>query len=144
MDHDRGRDGGKRECLPPYHRDPDQEYDPDASVNPNPNCCTLCTGDTTNNVFFVPRAPGYPGKCMLDEMTFEQVSLTIQRVPGAKEDLMRITDDPLLLAMARNSQLVVDPIDEDEQMRKRLHRNSLPYYTVFAGNTDGSPNGRLR
>ena len=113
------------------------EYDPDDPVNPNPNSCTLCTGDTSNNVFFTPRAPGYPGRCVLDELSYEQVARTIMKVPGAKEDLMRITDDPRLLTLARESRLIEDPIDEDERMRKKLHENSLPFYTVFRGSMGG-------
>lgn len=129
----------------PCNQDPcDQvtrQHDPDDPVNPNPNCCTLCTGDTSNNMFFVPRAPGYPGRCVLDELTYEQVELILLRHPDAKADLLRITSDPTLVAMARNSRLVEDPIEENEAMRKRLHANSLPFYTVMRGNSDGTPNG---
>lgn len=122
----------------PCRRDPNQEYEPDTLANPDPTRCTLCTGDTTNNVFFAPRAPGYPGRCLLDELTYEQISLTLQKVPKAKADLERITDDQILLKMARDSKLVESPLDEDERMRKRLHENSLPFYTVLKGNIDGS------
>lgn len=124
--------------ITPCRRDPDQEYDPEAGVNPDPNNCTLCTGDTSDNMFFVPRAPGYPPKCVLDELTYSQVLILLQRVPRAKPDLMRITDDPILLRMARESRLVEDPIEENERMRKKLHANSLPMYTVLKGNIDGS------
>jgi hypothetical protein len=120
------------------HRDPNQEYDPDAGVNPDPNNCTLCTGDTSDNIFFVPRAPGYPPKCVLDELTYSQVWILLQRVPKAKSDLLRITDDPILVRMAESSKLVESPHDEDERMRKKLHENSLPMYTVLKGNIDGS------
>lgn len=119
-------------------RDPDQEYDPDTLANPNPNQCTLCTGDVSDNIFFVPRATGYQGRCMLDEMTYDQISLTLSKVPKAKEDLIRITDDQILLRMARTSRLKESPLDEDEKMRKKLHENSLPFYTVLGGNVDGS------
>lgn len=123
----------------PCRRDPNDQYDPGLRVNPDPNNCTLCTGNTSNNIFYVPRAPGYPWRCVLDELTYEQVSLVLQRVPGAKEDLMRITDDPILLALARDSRLVGSDLDESEQVRKRLHENSLPMYTVLKGNFDGTP-----
>lgn len=120
--------------LIPYERDPDFEYDPEQPVNPNPNFLTLCTGDRKDNVFYEPGQPGYPGRRVLDELTFEQVYLVLLRVPKAKADLMRITDDPSLLAMARESRIAEDPIDEDEKIRKRLTANSLPMYTVFKGN----------
>lgn len=122
----------------PCRRDPNEEYGPNTRVNPDATKCTLCTGDKTNNIFYVPRAAGYPWRCVLDELTYEQVASVIQRVPGAKEDLMRITDDPILLAMARDLELVESPIEENERMRKRLHANSLPMYTVLKGNIDGS------
>lgn len=124
--------------TPDCRRDPDKEYNPDDAVNPNPNQCTLCTGDTSNNMFFVPRAPGYPWRCVLDEMTYDQVSYVLERIPGAKEDLIRITDDPILLKMARDSELIESPIDDNERVRKRLNSNSLPMYTVLRGNIDGS------
>lgn len=127
----------------PCHDDPCHEklpeFGPDDPVNPDPTQCTLCTGDTSNNVFFSSRAPGFPGRCVLDEMTYEQVSMVIQRVPGAKEDLMRITDDPLLLKLASESCLVESPLDENERVQKRINANTLPMYTVLCGNIDGTP-----
>jgi len=129
-------------CLPPCRRDPEKEYDPNLPVNPDPNHCTLCTGDKTDNIFYQPGAPGSHGRCILDELTYEQVYLVLERTPKAKKDLLRITDDPILIAMANDSRVVEDPIDEDERMRKRLHRNSLPLYSsVLNGNFDGTPNG---
>jgi hypothetical protein len=95
--------GAPNNCMPPCRRDPNQEYTPETLVNPDAAHCTLCTGDTSNNIFFVPRAPGFPGRCVLDELTFEQVESVLQRVPCAKKDLMRITDDPILLAMAQTA-----------------------------------------
>lgn len=121
--------------------DPLKEYDPDSPVNPRPNECTLCTGDTKDNIFCVPRAPGYPPRCILDEMTWDQVYEVLRMVPKAKGDLMRITCDPALLTLARDTELVESPFDESEKVQKRLDANSLPMYTLFNGNFDGTPNG---
>jgi hypothetical protein len=125
--------------VTPCRNDPNKEYGPEDPVNPDPAHCTLATGDTTNNIFFVPRAPGYPPRCVLDELTYEQVAIILQRVPCAKADLMRITDDQILLEMARDSRLIESPLDEDERMRKKMHENTLPIYTVLNGNFDGTP-----
>jgi len=106
------------------------------SCNPTPEC-TLCTGDKTDNIFFVPRAPGYPGRCILDEMTYEQVYEVLRRVPKAKADLIRITSDPTLLQLAQTTQLVQCPQIEADRVQRRLNRNTLPFYTLFRGNIGG-------
>jgi hypothetical protein len=126
----------------PEDCDVTRQHGPDDPVNPNPGQCTLCTGDTRDNIFFTPRAPGFAGRCILDEMTYEQVELVLLRSPRAKGDLLRITSNPTLVTMARNSRLVENPADDNENMRKRLHANSLPFYTLFKGNQDGTPTGR--
>jgi len=113
-------------------------FDLSNAVNPDKNCCTVCTGDTTCNMFFQDRAAGFPGRCILDEMTYEQVQCILIRNPRAKYDLLRITDDPILLAMARDSKLLESPQADGERAAKKLNANSIPYYTLFKGNTDGT------
>src|SRR5574343_1539119 len=61
------------------------------AVNLNPSECTVMDGDTRNNIWYEPSAPGFPGKCKLDLMTYEQVYAVLVRVPCAKADLLRIT-----------------------------------------------------
>lgn len=107
-----------------------------AACNPNPRC-TLCTKDKINNIFCVPRAPGYPPRCILDEMTYEQVYEVLQRVPGAKRDLIKITDDPILLKLAETTRLRTPPQDAADRLQKKMNANSLPFYTVMRGNFDG-------
>mgnify|MGYP006347563247 FL=1 len=100
-------------------------------VNPNKNCCTTCSGDRTNNVWFV------NGKCKLDELTYEQVWTVLLRNPDAKKDLQRITLDPTLLTLAANTRLVEPDQEDDQRLADRLHANSLPFYTLFRGRLDG-------
>lgn len=108
-------------------------------VNINPNGCTVCGGDTSNNIWYQPGPPGHPGKCKLDLMTYEQVYKVLQRVPIAKRDLLRITTDQILIRLANTTAIIV-PIQEDDRIaQKRLLANSLPYYTVLRGNVDGTP-----
>jgi len=109
----------------------------DEDVNPNKNCCTVCTGDRTNNIWYV------NGKCKLDELTYEQVWMVLLRSPDAKRDLQRITSDPVLLTLANNTQLITDEIEDDRQAAKRIDGKGLPYYQLFRGNIDGSVIGFL-
>ena len=110
-------------------------------VNKHKNRCTMCTGDTANNIWFVPRAVGYPGRCILDELTYDDVYRVLLKNPNAAKDLARVTDNPKLLSLAREVKPLVDPLDDDKIMANRLHANSLPFYTVLRGNSDGTPNG---
>lgn len=119
-------------------------------VNPNKNCCTLCSGDiTTPNVWFTPPPDGFTqgvGRCILDELTFGEVYTVLVRNPDAKKDLLRITNDPDMVALANQSQLIQDPLDADVRATNLINKgpNSLPVYTQFYGNNDGSITGRPR
>ncbi len=106
-------------------------------VNPNKNCCTMCTGDTKCNIWFTLRAPGFPGRCILDELTYDEVYDVLRRNPKAAEDLMRITNNPKLLALAREVKLSQTDQEDAEQAAKRLNANTLPFYTVMRGNMGG-------
>ena len=113
-------------------------------VNPNKNCCTLCSGDIeTPNVWFQ-KKPEYfnqgVGRCILDELTFGEVYTVLLRNPDAKRDLLRITHDPDLIALANNSRLIRDPLDADQRVTNIINKgkNALPVYTLFNGNMDGS------
>lgn len=108
-------------------------------VNPDWPATSLCTGDRTNNIWFKPGPPGFQGQCKLDTMTYDQVIAVLERVPCAKRDLLRITNDVCLVRLANEVKLV-EPVQESNQrVQDRLNRNSLPYYTVFRGNTGGDP-----
>ncbi len=117
-------------------------------VNPTPNCCTKCTGDHTNNVFWRTGAPGFPGKCILDELDFAQLFLVLERYPGAKKDLLRITDDPVLIQLANETKPAGTELEDDQKAADMINKGrgkgpgTLPYYTIMHGNTDGSITGR--
>ncbi|MGH6878815.1 MAG: hypothetical protein ACREHV_15755 [Rhizomicrobium sp.] len=114
------------------------------NVNTNKNCCTLCTGDiVTPNVWFQKPPKGFTqgvGRCILDELTFAEVYTVLVRNPAAKKDLLRITDNEDLHILAKNSSLIQDPLDADLRATNLINKgpNSLPYYTFFGGNIDGS------
>ena len=106
-------------------------------VNPDYNHCTVCSGDTANNIWFV------DGKCKLDQLTYEQVYAVLQRVPRAASDLQRITSDPTLLTLARETHLVSQDAKDDRRAEVLVNRNNtLPFYTVLNGNIDGTCLGR--
>jgi hypothetical protein len=107
-------------------------------VNPWKTVCTVCTGDYQNNIWYQARADGFAGRCILDELTYADVYDVLLRVPGAAEDLARITSDPRLLMLAREVKVMVPEITESERVAKRINGSAPPFYTVLRGNTDGS------
>ncbi len=119
--------------------------DPCAPVNPGwPQCPTKCNGDTRDNIWMVSDQPGYDCKCKLDVMTYEQVIEVLERVPYANVQLAKITDDECLLRLAREIKLRI-PVQEDNQIAvSRLTKNTLPFYTLFRGNTGGDAGRRRR
>ncbi len=126
-------------CVCPYGH----HFAMETQVNPNKNCCTMCSGDTKHNIWFQPGPPGFPGRCILDELSYGQVWAVLIRSPYAKKDLLRITHYPPLVAMANQSQLIQDPLDADQRATSIINdRNTLPFYTLFHGNIDGSIRGR--
>lgn len=111
--------------------------DMEAPVNPQSPYCTVCTGNTNNNIFFIV-SPAGVGQCRLDQMTYGQVVRVLAHYPGAGQQLIAITDDPTLHSLANTVGLVIDPIEDDDKARKRIDANSLPYFTLIRGNVDGS------
>lgn len=112
------------------------EINPDDDVNPGRGC-TVCTGDVTNNVWFVARAPGFAGRCILDELTFDQVAHVLSKNPRAKADLLRITTDPRLVRLANEAKLVETDQTADERFARKLNSDILPHYTVTRGKLNG-------
>jgi len=110
--------------------------DMDADCNPNKNC-SLCTGDATNNVWSVPRAPGYPNRCVLDELTYRQVYDILRRVPEAKADLFRITTDRCLIRLAETTKLDELEQVDDERLANKVNDQTLLYWQKFRGNLSG-------
>jgi hypothetical protein len=116
-------------------------------VNPHPSCGSVCSGDNTNNMWWRPGAEGFPGQCILDELTFGQVYAVLRRHPHAAEHLRRITNDETLLMLANSVGLVESEIVSNKRVTDKFNANTVvkPYYTLFRGNIDGTPGrGRSR
>lgn len=98
---------------------------------------SLCTGDIANNIWY------QNGKCLLDNLRYEQVEFVLQRNPNAKPDLLRVTDDPTLLQIARESSLVISDIQDNLTPYRVINnpKQTLPFYYVFRGNIDGINEG---
>lgn len=111
--------------------------DMEAPCNPSPTTCTLCTGDSTNNIWAVPRGPGYGLRCLLDEMTYQQVYDILRRIPEAKGDLLRITSDPCLVSLAQTTHLDLVEQKDLERFAQRVNDSTLVFYTKFRGNLSG-------
>ncbi len=85
-------------------------------------------------MFWEPGPPGYPGKCKLDLLTYVQVLRTLERIPFAKEQLIAITDDPILRRLAFETTLIVPTVVDDQKVMDKINKNNtLPFYTVFRG-----------
>ncbi len=91
---------------------------------------TLCTGDTSKNIWFE------KGKCRLDDLTYSTVIFILTRNRNAKSDLLRITSDPCLIDIANKTRLVVPQIEDDARAAARINNpaQTLPFYTLFRGN----------
>lgn len=105
----------------------DQEW-----VNPNYQVCTVCCGDKTNNIWFV------NGQCRLDQLSYLQVYNILQSNRRAKPDLLRITNDPNLVTLANSTNLKVPEAEADKSVSDLVNKNTIPFYTQFRGNIDGS------
>lgn len=124
--------------------DPCGDQDPcanlcwDDKVNPKFPPCTVCNLDTSNNIWFRPGYNGHQGACKLDQLTYGQVIRVLRTVPCAGADLLKITDDPCLVELANKVKLIVPEKEQNAILSKRMSKGSLPYYTLFKGNTGGS------
>lgn len=101
-------------------------------VNPNYQCCTVCCGDKKNNIWFV------NGQCRLDQLSYEQVYRILQMNPRAKGDLIRITNDPNLIELANTTKLIQPDAADNAVAARLVNKDTLPFYTQFKGNIDGS------
>lgn len=104
------------------------------------SACTKCNKHTRNNVWVErgnnPGSENAPGICLLDTMTEEQVINVISRDNQARLDLLRVTDDPRLLEIARTTKRLPTAEEADLQ-QKWVNREdapaSIPFYGVFRG-----------
>lgn len=109
------------------------DFDMDWNCNTDKTYSSLCSLDKTNNIWYVNNA------CRLDELTYGQVYYILVRNPDAKRDLLKITDDPALVALANQSSLMMDEKEDNAQSAARINnpKHTLPYYTLFKGNPGG-------
>lgn len=105
-----------------------------------------CNQDRQNQTMCDLRPPGdniwyQTNLCRLDELTYADVAYILSRNPKAKSDLYKITTDPNLLALANTVRLLPDPKADGEIAARRINNpaQTLPFYTLFRGNTGGRP-----
>jgi hypothetical protein len=107
--------------------------DLNTKCNLTPNECTLCNRPASKGNVWIEN-----NICRLDEIDYDVVCRVLSHVPRARKDLLEITNDPTLIALANTVGLVIPDQEENEIHRKRLTRNTLPYYTIFKGNVGGN------
>lgn len=110
----------------------------DEPVNKDPYGTSVANLDRTCNMFWREGQNGFAGSSPLDLMTYGQVAYILRRNPRAKADLLRITDDPCLVALANSVALSIPDDVENQTAVDRLQANSLPFYAVFKGNPSGT------
>ena len=102
-----------------------------------PPTCTLCDGDTVNNVWIERESPGVVGVCQLDTLTEQQVIMVLERDDKARADLLRVTTNPRLRELAQTIQrLPTEQQDDATQTALNRHHSPLadPFYAIFRGN----------
>ena len=96
---------------------------------------TKCNRDRRHNVWIegnVDPETGEGGICLLDTLTEEQVTETIERDERARADLLRVTDDPQLLHLAATVPRLPTGEASDAQMA-HFRPPPPPYYAQFKG-----------
>lgn len=101
-------------------------------VNENYQKCSVCTGDKTDNVWYV------NGQCRLDQLTYDEVAYVLAKNPKSRGDLLRITNDPRLIRLANEVRPANQEQIDDQRAAKLINSNTLPFYNVLRGNLDGS------
>jgi hypothetical protein len=98
---------------------------------------TLCDLDVENNVWVegvVDLAAGKRGICTLDYLNRPQIVDILKHDPRAREDLPRVTSNPELRQLVRDTQLYPGKeLSEDLQSRSAKNPASFPFYSVFRG-----------
>ena len=125
-------------CEPDCCENQDEPINPDDKVNQDPDQGSLCDLDCRNNIWYQPDVIGYDCKCLLDNLTYDQITEVLQKNPNAAADLKKITSHPTLLMMANKATLVMSEIDDNRVVANRLNRGAcMSFYTVFRGNMNG-------
>lgn len=77
-----------------------------------------------------------PGICLLDSMSREQVIYVVERDGQARADLLKVTSDPDLLALATDvPPLPTAELNDMEQtiMNRPAEQAGIPFYGIFRG-----------
>jgi hypothetical protein len=88
--------------------------------------CTLCDGDTTDNVWMAGTV------CQLDTMTEEDIIYVVQRDHRARVDLRRITTNERLLEIANTVPSLPSETPGD-QLQRELAGPAPAFYAIFRG-----------
>jgi len=109
------------------------DFEMDWNCNSDKTYSSLCNLNKTNNMWY------QNNHCRLDDLTYGQVYYVLTRNPNAKRDLLKITDDRALIELANKSGLLMDEKEENAQSAARINnpKHTLPFYTLFRGNTTG-------
>lgn len=114
---------------------PDCPPDPGCSCPPG---MTLCDGDTKNNVWVERGTPGAIGICLLNTMSEAQIIHVLERDERARADLLRVTTNPRLLQLARETPRL--PLAEEaDQIQTDVNRNAVAASNAFYGIFRGQP-----
>ncbi len=101
--------------------------------------CDLYVAGTKN--LWVERGQGpndasCPGICLLETLNLDQVIYIVQHVDGARADLLKVTSDPVLRAIATDVP-VLPTAEESDLEQVNANRNhqlaSIPFYGIFRG-----------
>ncbi len=96
-----------------------------------------CNGDRRNNCWVegpVDPITGEGGVCLLDNLSEEDIISVLEVMPMARQDLLKVTTDADLLALANN----ITSLSTQEEMdvlqnQVNRHAESIPMYTQFNG-----------
>lgn len=86
-----------------------------------------------NNSWVERGSPEAEGICLLDTYCDEDIIGILQRVPGTREDLRQITNDPHLLHLADTVPFLSGVSDEVAVENQMNNNKLLPQYHLFRG-----------
>ena len=98
---------------------------------------TCCDRDRVNNVWVEgANENGEGGICMLDNLNRAQIVGILKADDRARADLLKVTSNPELLALAENTERL--PAHQpDDRLQTQVNANkqaeSIPFYAIFRG-----------
>jgi hypothetical protein len=113
---------------------------PGCGCPPDTNATAKCKRLTEPNVWIErgnhPGSENAIGICLLDTMSEAQVIYVLEHDQKAREDLLKVTDDPRLLELART--VMPLPTQEEADMHQKWFNRTdapaaNPFYAIFRG-----------